>query len=530
VRLLALHSMGHDTGVALFEGGRLLFTVETERVTRVRHDHRVSLALDHLWSATSFSPADIDFLVFSTNVRNSIAQIDGLESLHARIEGADLLEAHATSHMLGRALPSLVVAHEACHSAIALHAGGWNSPGLALINEGRGTFSRNSLFRYRGGRLELIDRDGLPWFGTGFGWSAIAYLLGFGQASSAAGTVMAMAAYGARSDEAEGVLRSVDPALAHSPRELQRAQAQPLFDYLSRHPHFAARASLVEALQRLFTDSVTSYCRRKLAEEACDHLALGGGCALNLGSNTALRELCPALAIPSNCNDAGQALGAALYALEFHFGIRPEPFDVYRCGAPLSVSPDILRDAGLSTDPFDPPALAAALAAGEVAAFAFGVSELGPRALGNRSLLGATARPGMRARLSERIKGRQWFRPLACVMRDETFDELFPGQPRSPHMLFQYCMPTGLAPEATHADGTCRIQTLSRSDHPSLWEVLREFERISGEAGLINTSLNGPGLPIAYRVEDVLDDLRGKIRLYVFDGVIARHATCAAIP
>ncbi len=530
MRLLALHSMGHDTGVALFEDGRLVFTVETERVTRVRHDHRVPLALDHLWSATGFTPADIDFLVFSTNVRNSVAQIDGLEALHSRIEAADLLETRGTSNLLGRPLPCLVAAHEACHAAIALHTGGWASPSLALVNEGRGTFSRNSLFRYRDGRLELIDRDGLPWFGTGFGWSAIAYLLGFGHASSAAGTVMAMAAYGERSEEAESVLRSIHAAFAHSPREQQRTQAQSLFDYLEHHPDFAARASMVEALQRLFTASVTDYCRRKLADEGCAQLALGGGCALNLDSNTALRELCPTLAIPPNCNDAGQALGAALYALEFHFGIRPEPFDVYRCGNPLSVDRGRLRAAGLRTEPFDPPALAAALADGKVAAFACGVSELGPRALGNRSLLGATRRPGMRTRLSEQIKRRQWFRPLACVMRDETFDAIFPGEPRSPHMLFQYRMPAGLAPEATHADGTCRIQTLSRSDHEPLWEVLREFERISGEAALINTSLNGPGLPIAYRAEDVLQDLRGKVGLYVFDGLIARPATSAATP
>jgi carbamoyltransferase len=112
-------------------------------------------------------------------------------------------------------------------------------------------------------------------------------------------------------------------------------------------------------------------------------------------------------------------------------------------------------------------------------------------------------------------------------MRDETFDAIFPDRLRSPHMLFQYHMPAGLSPEATHVDGTSRVQTLSRTAHPVLWEVLREFERISGQVALINTSLNGPGLPIAYRVEDVLDDLRGKIALYVFDELTARPSTPA---
>jgi len=527
--------MGHDTGVALFENSRLLFTVETERVTRVRHDHRVPAALDHLWHATGFTPSDIDFLVFSTNVRSSVAQIDGLDRLHARIEAAEQLQASGVSQMLGRSIPCLVVAHEACHAAVSLHAGGWAAPSLVLVNEGRGTFSRNSLFRYcpgcqseTGCRLELIDRDALPWFGTGFGWSALGYLLGFGKSPSAAGTIMAMAAYGESSDAAEATLREVHPAFAYSPRDVQQVQAQPLIDFVGRSPDFSARASLVHALQHLFTDAVTSYCRRKLAEERCAHLAISGGCGLNLGSNTALREVCPTLAIAPNCNDSGQALGAALYALEFHFGLRPEPFDVYQCGVSLSPNAAALEDTGLHCEVFDARAVATSLAEGQVLAFATGRSELGPRALGNRSLLGSTRWPGMRARMSEQIKGRQWFRPLACIMRDETFDRLFPGSRRSPHMLYHYRLPDQVAPEATHADGTCRIQTLARAAHPALWEVLREFESISGEAALINTSLNGPGLPIAYTVEDVLSDMAGKADAFVFDNIIARPARRAA--
>jgi carbamoyltransferase len=114
----------------------------------------------------------------------------------------------------------------------------------------------------------------------------------------------------------------------------------------------------------------------------------------------------------------------------------------------------------------------------------------------------------MKKRISEEIKQRQWFRPLACILREETFAKHFPGELPSPYMLFPYAMPKGIAPEVTHADGTCRIQTIGASDHPLLNELLEAWEQQTGEIGLINTSLNSRGNAIAYTVEDAIADLQ----------------------
>ncbi len=501
MRLLSIHSMGHDAGIALFDDGELRFTVEAERLTRQRHEPHADTALAHLFDVTGIRPESIDEVIFSTNVRGSLAAVDGLETLHASIENG-ALEARGVTHMLGSRKPCTLVAHEAAHAALSAHEAGWPDGLLVLVNEGRGTFSRNSLFLLRNCKLTLVEQDALPWFGTGFGWSAIGYLLGLGKTPSAAGTMMAMAAYGQQCRSSRDLILNVDRAFADSPRELQAIQAQPLIDFFDSHPKFEDRASFVLELQRLFTETVVAYCVSRASHYGATNIALGGGCALNLPTNLALREIYPAITIPPNCNDSGQALGAALYILRTRQGIAPRTFPVYSCGVPLQAS------RSLTLAPFRTEQVLQWLLAGEPVAWMKGTAELGPRALGHRSLLGSTRICGMKKRISEEIKQRQWFRPLACILREETFAKHFPGELPSPYMLFPYAMPKGIAPEVTHADGTCRIQTIGASDHPLLNELLEVWEQQTGEIGLINTSLNSRGNAIAYTVEDAIADLQ----------------------
>jgi carbamoyltransferase len=516
--------MGHDTGLALFEDGRLLFAVETERLTRIRHDHRVETALEHLWEATAFGPRDIDLLVFSTNVRNALAKIDDCHRIGEAIERGQL-HAESRSALLGDSKPCLVVAHEASHAALACHHGDWATPMFVLVNEGHGSFSRNSSFVHDRGSLTLVEHDALPWYATGFGWTLLAYLVGLGRSPSAAGTLMAMGGYGNISEAAEATLLRVARNVHLEARAAQERQLQPLFEYVQRTTEFAERADLIRTFQELFTNTVADYCARQLAKHNCAHLGLSGGCALNLHANTTIRRGSgQSPAIPPNCNDSGQALGAAIYALEFYIGQRPQPYSQYSCGTPLDVASAraAAERAGLHIGPVDNARIVEALANGAVVALARGASELGPRALGNRSLLASTVTPGMRTRVSEQIKERQWFRPLGCVMRRERFGELFPGQLPSPFMLFNYDMPKGLAPAATHTDDTSRIQTLERDVNPMLWELLADYEKHTAEPALINTSLNGPRLPIAYRSEDVLSDFLDRdVEMFVFDDFMA---------
>ena len=113
----------------------------------------------------------------------------------------------------------------------------------------------------------------------------------------------------------------------------------------------------------------------------------------------------------------------------------------------------------------------------------------------------------MRTKVSETLKGREWFRPLAPAMRMESFVEMFPSEKPSPYMLFEYHPKKDFLSEATHVDGTSRIQTVDAMHASSRFvELLDVFHSLTGIPALINTSLNRAGKAIASTPEQVLAD------------------------
>ncbi|EDY52405.1 carbamoyltransferase C-terminal domain-containing protein [Streptomyces clavuligerus] len=527
MNVLSLHSAGHDTGVGYFEDGRLVYAVETERLTRVKHDHRSDLALHHVLARPEVDPARIELVAVSTPVRGSLLRIPDLDRAMERI-GAGAPHHRTVCELLGRRVACVVVTHEVSHGALAAHYAGHAEGTTVLVNEGRGQITRSSLFQVRDGRLEWVEKDPLPWYGNGFGWTAIGHLFGHGLGPSVAGKVMALGGYGSPDPRIRETLLAVDPRVMHDLELARRVQEE-----LSVRPEFARdferMASVVATHQELFTEAVHTVLDRHAVRtgSGVGPIALGGGCALNIVANSVLRQRFGRdIAVPPACGDAGHLVGAGIYALKYLHGVDTAPFDVCANGGGDSraAALEALADAGLTPLPYDGDAVARTLADGGVVAHLEGRAELGPRALGHRSLLGNPAVPGMRKRMSEELKQREWYRPLGAMMRAERFAELYPGEHPSPHMLFEYPLPEGTAPEARHVNGTCRIQTLG-PEEPRLHALLTAFEALTGVPALINTSLNGPGRAIAHTARDVLDDFaRTGVDLYVFDEVMAYRA------
>jgi carbamoyltransferase len=143
------------------------------------------------------------------------------------------------------------------------------------------------------------------------------------------------------------------------------------------------------------------------------------------------------------------------------------------------------------------------LAAGEVVAWAQGRLEFGPRALGNRSILGDPRDAKMRDHINELIKQREEFRPFAPAVLSESASEYFEiaeGKERYyPHMLFvaqtraEYRDQLGAV---THVDGSARLQTVDKKENPRFWALLKQFEELTGLPVLLNTSFNLKGQPI----------------------------------
>ena len=131
-----------------------------------------------------------------------------------------------------------------------------------------------------------------------------------------------------------------------------------------------------------------------------------------------------------------------------------------------------------------------------------GAAESGPRALGNRSIIADARNPAMKDRINTSVKHREWYRPFAPSCLEEEAHKYFSHTTKSPHMLLisdvKEEWKTRL-PAITHIDGTARLQTVSKDTNKKYWQVIKEFEKLSGVAVILNTSFNDNEEPI---VED----------------------------
>ena len=223
-------------------------------------------------------------------------------------------------------------------------------------------------------------------------------------------------------------------------------------------------------------------------------LCFAGGCALNIKWNRSLRAspMVRNLFVPPFPNDSGSAIGMLACEL-FRHGDGALEWSVY--GGPE------LRHERPPSDTWSARAcgmadLAELLdASGEPIVFLHGRAELGPRALGHRSILASARDALMRDRLN-RLKGREWFRPVAPVCLEHRAEDIFDPGGRDRFMLFEHLVRPGWVeriPAVVHHDGSARLQTVAAGDEPMLFDLLTEYERRSGVPVLCNTSANNSG-------------------------------------
>lgn len=227
-------------------------------------------------------------------------------------------------------------------------------------------------------------------------------------------------------------------------------------------------------------------------------LCFTGGSALNIKWNSALRRSghFADVWVPPFPNDSGSALGAACAEMALRENRWALEWDVY--AGPRLPSPGDL-ELGWSARRITPHEVAALLHAEsrEPIVALNGRAEIGPRALGNRSIL-ASALVAENKTLLNEIKAREQFRPVAPICLERAAPQIFdPGTP-DPYMLFDHLIRTDFwerIPAVQHIDGTARLQTVNEQQNPLIHALLTEYERLSGIGLLCNTSanLNGSG-------------------------------------
>lgn len=310
-----------------------------------------------------------------------------------------------------------------------------------------------------------------------------------------AGKAMAYAALGRVEPEAFKAIDELWDTITEVSLETPLLLAEKIRD--SRATMFAgmSEADIIATYQAYLGDLLVSSLRRRASGmDDPPNICLTGGCALNIKWNAALRAsgTFREIWIHPFPNDAGSALGAACAEMVHSVGRAALEWDVYR-GPALEPSP---VPAGWAADPCDEAGVARLLhEEGKPIIFLGGDAELGPRALGNRSILAPPTDPAMKAHLND-IKEREPYRPVAPVCLEEDAPRIFsPGTP-DPYMLFEHELHPGWAeriPAVIHLDGTARLQTVNDTQHPVLARVLRAYKDLSGIPVLCNTSANLKG-------------------------------------
>lgn len=234
-------------------------------------------------------------------------------------------------------------------------------------------------------------------------------------------------------------------------------------------------------------------------------LIIAGGCGLNCDWNTKWREsgIFSDVFVPPVANDSGSAIGTAIDAQWHCTGDAKIEWDVYS-GLPF----DSATTTDLSRydvhDDIGPAEVAEMLESGLILGWVNGRYEIGPRALGNRSILAAPFDDATRVRLNN-IKQREQFRPIApvCLMSDAA--RWFGCSGASPYMLYTYSATTDALRAVTHVNGTARLQTVTDDSNAPLHNLLIEFKRRTGYGVLCNTSLNFNGKGFINNLRDLAD-------------------------
>ncbi|MGW8331164.1 carbamoyltransferase N-terminal domain-containing protein [Streptomyces sp. NPDC055897] len=559
----------HDGAVALYNDDTLVFSVEVEKLNNnPRYSEVKNLdTVCELLADFGYRPEDVDHWVidgWDGQTHGSAAIADGAEApvtlklapYRESDDGTALLTPHqmGTFSLGGVAVSYTGYAHLAGHLASAYCTSPFAARGessLVLVWDG-GCFPR----------LYQVATDGtVENGGEVFPLIGHAYAMGahhFGPYRrdnesesvddlSVAGKLMAYIALGTVREEIVAVLAEefhrhfeADSATVRDFRSNVGgwgSNAEPSHRYV--HAYYrSVRQRLEDAgafqdedvlasIHQFLEDLLVQRVAERVQEwkgEGPWNLCFVGGCALNIKWNSALRAhpVFQDVWVPPFPNDSGSALGtgaAHLLATGAARSIKWSP----RLGP--AVRPSQPAE-GWHSRPCSTQALAQLLhESGDPVVVVHGRAELGPRALGNRSILAAATEPKMKDRLNE-IKGRESFRPVAPICLEEHAPAVFsPGTP-DPHMLFDHDVrPEWVEriPAVLHLDGTARLQTVGHDDDATLRELLTAYHELSGVPVLCNTSANYNGSGFFPDVASVM--AWGRIDRIWSDGVLFERSS-----
>ncbi|MBI2120767.1 MAG: carbamoyltransferase [Parcubacteria group bacterium] len=576
--ILGISAYYHDSAAALIVDGTIVAAAHEERFTRKKHDDRFPKnAIRYVLSEQGLSLADLDAIafydkpflkferlleiyhVFSPRGFKSFAMAMPVwikEKLFMRGNiWKELEEIHGGKIIKRPAL--LFSEHHLSHAASAFYPSPFEKAAILTV-DGVGEWATTTIGLGEGKNISILKETHFP-HSLGLLYSAFTYYCGF-RVNSGEYKLMGLAPYGhkgsARVDEYKKktldtlISLKEDGSLALNMEYFEFATGVRMCDVKKWETLFGisprpAESNITQehsdmalAIQEITEEAMLRLVRHAKKLTNAENLVLAGGVALNCVANEKIREagIFKKVWVQPAAGDAGGALGAAFAAYHIwadkqrvllggddamngsYLGPEFSDIETMRVIRKYNASfkkyesfEDLAKDA------------ATLLSDGKVVGWMQGRMEWGPRALGNRSILGDPRVPDMQKKLNLKIKQREGFRPFAPSVLAEDMAEYFETNAPSPYMLFtapvkksrrkplapagtplfeRLYAPRSDIPSVTHLDYSARIQTVSKDTNERYWKLISAFKEKTGYGLIINTSFNVRNEPIICTPED----------------------------
>ncbi len=575
--ILGLSAYYHDSAAALLREGDIIAAAQEERFSRRKNDERFPhQAIDFCLRHAGLRRDQLEAVVFYDKPITKFARL--LESYLAIAPYGLATFPSVLSSWLGEKLnlrktihdelpglsdrcAMLFTEHHQAHAASAFYPSPFSEAAIITV-DGVGEWATTTIGQGRGHELEIIKELRFP-HSLGLLYSAFTAYCGF-RINSGEYKLMGLAPYGQPKYEAAIYEHLLDLKADGSfwlnleyfnflrGQTMTNEKFHRLFGGPPRRPESPVESrhtDVARSIQAVTEEVMSRLARHAREVTGQDNLCLAGGVALNCVANGRLwrERIFKQLWIQPAAGDAGGALGAALAVWHSQLaqttGAKPMPtqppgknadgrsedgMHAALLGPEYSESEieavlkghqavyEKLSDAAVLERTVE------LLQAGKVIGWVQGRMEFGPRALGNRSIIGDARSPQMQSVMNLKVKFRESFRPFAPVVRRERLTDYFALEADSPYMLLvapvntalRLPLPAGLQgldllksvrstiPAVTHVDYSARIQTITRRQNPRFYALLERFEKATGCAVLVNTSFNVRGEPIICTPDD----------------------------
>lgn len=567
--VLGISAYFHDSAAALLIDGKIVAAVQEERFTRIRHDAAFPReSINHILEETGISIEQLSLIVFYEKQFIKFERL--IDTYHALAPQGFLSFITAIPLWIKKKLflkkklkeelsafgkvscPIHFPEHHLSHAASAFFPSPFEEAAILTI-DGVGEWATTTIGHGKGNAIEVLEELHFP-HSIGLLYSAFTFYAGF-RVNSGEYKLMGLAPYGHPGDpqtltfmeKIKEYLVDIKPDgsillnmdyfnFASGLSMVHDRRWEKLFGMPARLPESQITQeymNLACAIQLVTEEIVLKLVATAKRITGCRNLTMAGGVALNCVANSKVLKsgYFDELWIQPAAGDAGGALGAALAG--WHISLNkdriPLPADQME-GAylgPEFSEKDVRRMANRYQAVFEyfpdfnqlTERVAEILDHGKVTGWFQGRMEFGPRALGNRSILGDARDPEMQKRLNIKIKGREGFRPFAPAILEEDISLYFCDSLPSPYMLFvseirkelrhplpEDCISLPLMerincvrstlPAITHIDLSARVQTVNQRNNRRFYDLLHAFKNRTGCSVLINTSFNVRGEPI----------------------------------